>query len=274
MQTHRSLALLALAGALTLAACGDSTGGNSRDEKAVALRFGTTSGISASLAPTGGPSAQTGTDQVVVTGSNGTLTITDVRLVVDEFELKGDDDVNGCSDDNGGDDCDDFDAGPLFVDLPLSNAPVSVSTGTVPPGTYREVEFEVEDLDDDEDNPAKAQRIDALLATIRQQFADWPRDASMLVTGTFTPTGGAPRSFRVFFEAEIEIEVGLNPPLTVTETSATSDVSVLLDIPALFKTGATVMDLSQSNGQLVEFEVKIRDGFSGRSGHGHGGDDD
>ncbi|HEU0055282.1 MAG TPA: hypothetical protein VFQ39_18975, partial [Longimicrobium sp.] len=204
MQIHRSLAFLALGGALVLGACGDSTGANSRDGKSVALRFGTVaSGASLSAAPTGGPRLQTGADQLVIAGSNGTLTITDVRLVVDEFELKGDDDVNRCEDNGGGDDCDDFDAGPLFVDLPLSSDPVSVSTGAVPPGTYREVEFEVEDLDDDEENPAKAQRIDALLATIRQQFADWPRDASMLVTGTFTPTGGQPRQFRVFFEAEI-----------------------------------------------------------------------
>ena len=270
MNTLRTFAALALA-PLAVAACGgDSPSGPGGDEGRVALRFGVVGAGASTASVPGGPRLQTSGGSLVLTGGNGTLTIDDIRLVVAEFELKGDDDVSSCGDRAGDDDCDDFNAGPMFVDLPLSADPVSVSTGDVRPGTYREVDFEVEDLDDDEENAAERQRIDALWQQIRAQFADWPRDASMLVTGTFTPAGGQPRAFRVFFEAEIEIELNLNPPLVVTEGSSPRDVSILLDVPSIFRQGANVMDLSQRNGQLVEFELELEDGFQGRSGSSSG----
>ena len=267
MYARKVLAALALF-SLALAGCGDSPSGPGGGDGRVSLAFGVAGGALASRAAEGGgPLLQTGDGPLVVAGANGTLSITDVRLVVAEFEVDGDDDVNRCGTTGGGDDCEDFNAGPMFVDLPLTGGVVQVSTGDIPAGVYREVEFEIEDLDDDEEDPAERARIAALWQQIRAQFTDWPRDASMLVTGTFTPAGGgAPRAFRVFFEAEIEIEVGLNPPLTVTEGSADRQVSILLDVPAIFRTGGNVVDLSAMNGQLVEYESRLRTGFRGRSG--------
>ena len=255
---------------LALAACGDSptSGGGNVDGAAVAIRFGVGGAAARNAAPLGPARQEAQGDQLVVTGSNGTLTITDIRMIVAEFEVDGDDDVNACQQNGGGDDCEDFEAGPLFIDLPLTGSTVPVSTGEIPPGTYEEVEFEVEDLDDDEENPAERQRIEALLAQVRAQFPDWPRDASMLVVGTFTPTGGQPRAFRVFIEAEIEVEVDLNPPLVITETSTNRDVSILLDPAAIFRSGSNVLDLSQSTGRLLEIEIE--DGFSGRGGSNSG----
>ncbi len=269
----RKLLITTILAPLALAACGDSVTGGSGgggDAKPVAIRFGVSAGAATNAAPLG-PSRQEGQgDQLVVTGANGTLTITDIRMIVAEFEVDGDDDVNACQQNGGGDDCEDFQAGPLFIDLPLTGSTVPVSTGEIPPGTYDEVEFEVEDLDDDEENAAERQRIEALLAQVRAQFADWPRDASMLVTGTFTPTGGQPRAFRVFIEAEIEVEVDLNPPLVITESSTSRDVSILLDPAAIFRSGNNVLDLSQSNGRLLEIEIEIENGFSGRGGSNSG----
>ncbi len=267
----RKLLITTILAPLALAACGDSvTGGNGGggDARPVAIRFGVNAGAAQNAAPLG-PSRQEGQgDQLVVTGANGTLTITDIRMIVAEFEVDGDDDVNTCQQNGGGDDCEDFQAGPLFIDLPLTGGTVPVSTGEIAPGTYKEVEFEVEDLDDDEENPAERQRIEALLAQVRAQFADWPRDASMLVVGTFTPTGGQPRAFRVFIEAEIEVEVDLNPPLVITESSTSRDVSILLDPAAIFRSGNNVLDLSQSTGRPLEIEIE--NGFSGRSGSNSG----
>ena len=269
MNARKLLATMILA-PLALAGCGDSvTGGNGGgDGAAVAIRFGVGGGASQSAAPLG-PSRQEGQgDQLVVTGANGTLAITDIRMIVAEFEVDGDDDVNPCQQNGGGDDCEDFEAGPLFIDLPLTGSTVPVSTGEIPAGTYDEVEFEVEDLDDDEENPAERARIEALLGQVRAQFPDWPRDASMLVVGTFTPTGGQPRAFRVFIEAEIEVRLDLNPPLVINETSTSRDVSILLDPAAIFRNGNNVLDLSQSTGRLLEIEIE--DGFSGRSGSNSG----
>jgi hypothetical protein len=275
---------VAAAALLALAACDNPAGGGAGN---VQLRFGVAGGqalASSALFQTGG------TDQLTIAGANGTLRIDDLRMVVSEFELKGDDDVNTCgaaggADDNGGDDnggddngsggngsddngvdddCEDFDAGPMFIDFPLTGGAVPVGSGNVPAGTYREVEFQVEDLDDDEENAAERARIDQLRAQIVAQFPDWPRDASLLVVGSFTPTGGAPQSFRVFIEAEIEIETELNPSLVVGEGESRS-VDVLLDAATIFRSGANVLNLAQASGRN-ELEIKIENGF-----HGHGG---
>lgn len=274
MLSHRAFAVCGLAMAATLAACSDSPTGRGSDAR-VQVRFGVQGAQSSqALLQT------SGSDQLVITGTNGTLNVTDIRLVVAEFELDGDDDVNRCGtddsgsggngsdDDDASDDCEDFESGPMFVDLPLTGGPVAIGSGDVPAGVYDEVEFEVEDLDDDEENPAEAARIAALRQQIVSQFPDWPRDASMLVVGSFTPTGGTARPFRVFIEAEIEIELGLNPPLTVGE-GATGSLDVTLDPQVIFKNGGNVLDLSSAGGRF-ELEVEIGNGFHGR---GHGSDD-
>ncbi|HEX6042462.1 hypothetical protein [Longimicrobium sp.] len=290
MLSHRLFSACGLVLATSLlAGCADSPLGGGNDAR-VQLRFGTAG--SAALASSA-RFQTSGTDQLVVTGANGTLTISDIRMVVAEFELDGDDDVNPCGraafsngsddgpgDDRGGDDgarsgddgddCEDFDAGPLFVDLPLTGGPVAVGTGDVPAGVYDEVEFEVEDLDDDEENAVERARIDALRQQILSQFPDWPRDASMLVVGTFTPTGGTPRSFRAFIEAEIEIELGLNPALTVGE-GETGSLDVTLDPQAIFRSGSNVLDLSSATGR-TQLRIEMEDGFHGR-GRGRGSDD-
>lgn len=253
--TNKTFAAAAL---LALAACDNPAvgGGDGR----VQLRFG----MAGSQALSSEASFQTGgTGQMVITGTNGTLRIDDLRMVVAEFELKGDDDVNTCGQQAGADDdCEDFNAGPLFIDVPLTGGPVATGSGDVPPGVYEEVEFEVEDLDDDEEDPAERARIEQLRQQILQQFPDWPRDASLLVVGSFTPTGGQPVSFRAFIEAEIEIETELNPRLTVAEGESRS-VDVLLDPATLFRSGSNVLNLAQSTGR-IELEQRIRTGFRGR----------
>ncbi|MBW3571742.1 MAG: hypothetical protein KY467_11590 [Gemmatimonadetes bacterium] len=257
MSIHRTFA--AGAALLALAACSENPAGGGAGS--VQLRFGVAGGqalASGAVFQTGG------TDQLVITGANGTLRIDDVRMIVAEFQLKGDDDVNTCGQAPGAaDDCEDFDAGPLFIDLPLTGGTVAIGSGNVPAGTYEEVEFEVEDLEDDEENPAERARIEQLRTQILAQFPDWPRDASVLVVGSFTPTGGAPQSFRAFIEAEIEIETELNPPLVVREGESRG-VEVLLDPAALFRSGANVLNLAQLSAR-AELEIRIKNGFQGRS---------
>lgn len=262
MQTPRSLA--AAAALLALAACSDTSLTGGGDAGNVQLRFGVAGGAalnSGALFQTGG------TGQLTLTGANGTLRIDDLRMVVAEFELDGDDDVNNCQATGGGDDCEDFNAGPMFVDVPLTGGSVSVGSGNVPAGTYKEVEFEVEDLDDDEEDAAERARIEQLRAQILAQFPDWPRDASLLVVGSFTPTGGTAQNFRAFIEAEIEIETELNPRLVVGQ-GETRSVDVLLDPATLFRSGSNVLNLAQPTGRN-ELEIRIENGFRGR-----GSDDD
>jgi len=289
MKARTLLALPLMLAPLALAGCSDSTGSAAPGQ--VQIRFGVVpQGARASLAAAG-PRFAAGTP-LVVTGSNGTLTITDIRLVVSRFQLRGADGSScgataagvhtdrqsGGSDDgpnHEAGECE-FQAGPQFVTLPLDGSQLTVTTGAVPAGTFTSVRFRVKNLDfdddddhDDDDNAAAQQ---ALLAQIRQQVADWPAKASMLVTGTFTPTGGTPRDFRAFLRAEVKLTLPINPPLTVAEGTNTAQVAVLLDPASFFRTGTTVVDLSQFNGRVGEFENEMEHGFESEGHHGSGHD--
>jgi hypothetical protein len=208
-------------------------------------------------------------DEIVVNGNNGTLTLTNIRFIVAELELEGDDDA--CDDD--GDDCHEFEASAAFVDLPLETGNASpVVTGDVPPGRYTELEFDVEDLDlddtDESEEDDDGQEYQDLATEIRAGFPDWPDEASMVVTGEFTPADGSdPRPFTAFFDAEIEVELVLSPALEITEQGASRDLTVKLSPARWFaRTDGTVMDLSSSDysndGELVEFELELEEGFS------------
>lgn len=89
----------------------------------------------------------------------------------------------------------------------------------------------------------------------------------MLAIGTFTPTGGAPVPFRVYFEAEVEIEMDLVPPVTVTDDGSGATFTVHID-PALWfkRADGTVMNLAaldyDATGSVVEFEFEMENGFT------------
>ena len=239
-------------------ACGDSTG---PDGDEVAVRFAVSSAVApARNAP------------LLVTGTNGTLEIDQVWMVVDELELKGPDGscparLNAGSDDDGDDDGDcEFESGPFLLKLPLTGSATTIATEGLPPGTYTRLDFEVEDVEfDDEDEDDEEGRLNALFQRVRQEAPDWPRRASLLVTGTFTPTGGTPQSFRTFFDAQIEITMALTPPLVNTAESGAS-VTVELDPTSWFRRGdGSVRNLAASDfaltGRVLELEVDIERGF-------------
>lgn len=86
----------------------------------------------------------------------------------------------------------------------------------------------------------------------------------MLVEGSFTPTGGAPTDFRVFFEAEIEVEIAF--PGHGLDLSGETDAvaTVVLDPAGWFsRPDGSVVDLSQFSGQIPEFEAEIESVGSG-----------
>src|SRR5881628_886863 len=81
-----TLLTAALAAApLALAACSDSTGTSAPGQ--VQLRFGVGSGALALKAPAG-PRAAAG-DPPAITGANGSLSITSIRVVLARFQLRG-----------------------------------------------------------------------------------------------------------------------------------------------------------------------------------------
>jgi hypothetical protein len=210
--------------------------------------------------------------ELVITGSNGTLTITDLRFIVQHFKLEGDDDACERAD-HDDDECGEFESGPAFVNLPLGSGGVTVATGEVPAGTYSKLKFKVKDLnldasddDDDEEDDEAAERaaLQRVAQEVRAAFPNWPRDASMVIVGTFQPTNGTARPFTAFFDAELKVERRLQPPVTV---DGTTSLTVEIDPRLWLLTGSgTVLDLSALDygrtGRVVDLRAKLKDGFS------------
>lgn len=257
---------LSLVFAMTLAFVGCDSSGPSTTSGEVAVSFSTTS---TSSNQSTSALAKAESDSLVLSGSNGdTLTIHDIRLIVDKVKLEQD------SDDDEGSDSVEVEIEreveverPSFLNLPLQGSEVSpVTAGDVPEGTYNEFEFEVDDLDDDGDDEGDVQ---GLLSDIRNEegFPNWPKDASMVVVGSFTPAESSATSFTTYFEAEIEVERTLNPALEVTGDGFSRELVVRLDPARWFtRSDGTLKDLSQSDfeetGTILEFEAEFEEGVS------------
>jgi hypothetical protein len=234
-----------------LLGCGDLIG--PRDSGRVAVRF-------QAVTPTGAPAVQsvnalTAADHVpasgaiTLVGTNGTLVIQDIRLIVAEIELERADRECYGRDDDG---CEKFEGGPFLVNL-LDGRPDEVVNALIPAGLYTEFEFEVERLDiDDDDDIRERQAKQAVLNQIRQAYPAFPSKASMVVHGTFN---GQP--FTVYFDAEIEVEKEFARPFRVPEDGV---ITVNLNPAAWFQVGAQVMDLRALNGRTIEFEVEFKRG--------------
>lgn len=201
-------------------------------------------------------------EELIIEGTNGTLRLFDVRLIVSEMELKVADDASGEA-------CE-FETLASYLDLPLAATTVApVANTDIPEDTYDEFEFEVEDVDpaDEDLSDEKRAHLEALLDTIRTDYEDWPTEASMVAVGTFTPTDGEAVDFRTYFDAEIEIELELDPPLEVTADGLSRSITVRLD-PAQWFTRAdgTVVDLSEfdrnATEDLYELEAEFEDGVA------------
>jgi len=221
---------------------------------------------------------------ITVEGSNGTLELEELHVIVAEFELERmgaddcdddssshdsdddsmDDDSSGASDSDDSsddDDCEEFEAPPAFVNVPLDDGEVVEVSAPVAPDTYEEIEFEIEDLDDDDEDGESASEI---LSEIRSAFPDWPDDASILVTGTYTADGEEPVSFRVYFEAEVEIELELDPPVTIADDGDPT-FTVELNPGSWFTDGSgQVRNLAEldydETGTVHELEVEVENG--------------
>lgn len=232
----------------TLTGCDDSTT-SPEGTAPLTLRFATAAN------PLG--AGADATADAVVTGEDGVLVIDDIKLIVSEFELEGDEDACDLGGDD--DDCEEFESDPFLLDLPLTGAPITVATTNVRAGTYHELEFEVEDLDDDDgEGDGDPVLLAGILEEIRTSYPDFPRDASMVVHGSFTPTSGVAREFTVYFDAEIEIEMDLVPAL---EVPGDEFVTIVVDPLAWFSTDGEPIDLSAFDGEVLEFEAEIEDGF-------------
>jgi hypothetical protein len=135
----RAAALAVSLAALSAAACSESTGVDSMSSQ---LGFTTTSAASSASQSV-----------VPVTKDGHTIDVTAATIVVTRASLKktssdlcasDDEDANDDHSDGGhSGNCGEVKVGPTLVDLPLDGKVVTVPGNTIPPGTYREIDFRV-----------------------------------------------------------------------------------------------------------------------------------
>ena len=182
-------------------------------------------------------------NDTIVAGGD-TIVITSAELVLREIELKRVDiaDCDSAVDDDG---CEEFEAGPVLVSLPLTPGVETEFELDIPPASYSEIEFDIHKVEDD---PA-----DILFLQQHPEFDN----LSIRVEGTFN---GA--AFLYLSDLGVEQELDLAPPLVIDEGNGVTNITILVDLDGWFRDQAGgLIDPAQANegGQyksLVEENIK------------------
>ncbi|UCD25411.1 MAG: hypothetical protein JSW51_05715, partial [Gemmatimonadota bacterium] len=158
-----TLAVLGLA--VTLAACGESTGLGGNGPGQVSLSI--TTSVSGGPAASNAMFMLAGVD--TLRDGQNELIITSAELVLREIELEkiSDDACDSLAVDDDG--CEKFETGPILLDLPLDGSVEQVLVIEPDTGTYDEIEFELHKVsnDDPEDAAFRAAYPDMVGKSIR-----------------------------------------------------------------------------------------------------------
>lgn len=192
-----------------------------------------------------------GVTSSIVLGSDTMITATDtlvidtVQIVLRKIELER---VDGSACDTvmsheGDDGCEEVEAGPVLVNLPIGDTAGATFSVNIPVGSYEKLDFQVH-------APSGDSRDQAFLAA-NPSFAG----TSIRVVGTFN---GKAFVFTTALTAEQELE--LSPPLTVGDTAAVA-LTIRTDVSKWFANGTALIDPSTAlaggaNEGLVENNIR------------------
>jgi hypothetical protein len=247
------------AAVIAVAACSDTSG---LDTRSLTMSFTANQGATAQASASQSSGARL--SNVTITEGSNTLVVTRARLVLDEIELE---EFSGHDCDNSGPardpSCPEIEIGPFLVDLPLTGGVRSAITAQIPAGSYHEIKFDVEPVDDSN-------------AGARAFFAanpDLPRNRSIVVEGTFN---GQPFVFTSASRFEMELEFEPNLVVGAGGTNITVDV----DVSSWFRSGTTLLNPLEATA-AASIEARILASFAAfqdddRDGHrdrGRGSDD-
>ena len=213
-RTTRFLGLLVSAAAFT--ACDSSAPGGSGQ---ISFNVATQASGSAAARPATAPDS-------MVDGGGNVLVLSSVELVLRDIEFKRENHDSCDSLSTNDDGCEEFDAGPILVDLPLNGNVSHEFSVAVDQGTFDELELRVHTPEDDGDDR------DRIFLAAHPEL----RDVSIRVTGTFNGS-----AFTFVSDLNADQELALSPPITV---SGQSDVSVTLrvDTSRWFVSGSLLVD--------------------------------
>jgi hypothetical protein len=257
-------------------ACSEGTGPGNKAQ--ISFNVSTSAGAAANL--------QSVSDTVI--GGANTLVLDQVELVLRDIRFKRVND-DACEDDQGedivvrpashddgenGDDgnddaCENVNAGPFLLDLPLGSGVDKVFSVAVDTGTFDELRIKLHKPEDDGSDPA-----DVAFLAAHPEFAS----ISIRATGTWN---GTPFTFTSDLDAEQEMQ--LNPPLVVTDAGANVDVTLKVDVATWFADGNGGLVDPSTAGQGGQNENLVRDNIEhsfdafqdeDHDGHDDGGSDD
>ena len=224
--------------ALLAAACGDATApGNT---SGVSLSFFTGAQGAPAAAPGGFFSMAPAADTFAV--GEDELIISKVEVVLREIELKRIESGSCDSLTVGDDDCEEFEFGPVLLELPLNGEVERLVAIQIDSGTYDEIEFDIHKVSND----------DAEDAAFRQAHPHMAGQ-SIRVEGTFNG-----EAFVYETDLDEEQEYDLVPPLVIDSLPVATNVTVRIDISTWFRDGGgSLVDPTSANkGEVNEGLVK------------------
>lgn len=251
--------LTTLAALLILAACGDGTGPTTGAQLSLTFATGASAGGAAA------PSRFTGPMAVSFTDETNTLDITGVQVVLREIELERVE-VAECDDvEPEPEGCEEFEIGPLLVNLPVDGSTSTDIAIAIPPGTYDEVEFEIHKVSNDDPEDA-----DFLLANPTMD------GKSIVVVGTYNGV-----NFTYETDLNEDQEFDLVPNLVIGEDAPPTNVTIRFDLSTWFVDGGgNLFDPATAlkggvNEDLAENNIKNSiEAFEDEDEDGHEDDDD
>ncbi len=222
MKKLLKLSLIAAVATLT-GGCSDDGGGMAPTtgavSKQVSLSF-SSAGPGVAVAPAFSRFPVAALGDTLRSGGN-TLILDSVKVVLREIELKRVE-TTDCDLAMDEDACEEFELGPIVVDVPLDGGTMQEIAVAVDTGTYDELEFKIHKVSGDDPE-------DAAFAAANPGLVD----KSIVVWGSFD---GQAFTYETDLNEEQEFE--LNPPLVITDSTTTTNVTVRLDVSQWFSDGA------------------------------------
>jgi hypothetical protein len=209
--------------ALGTLACSDSPPGPGGAQGTVSLSFMLPGGSGAAAAAFADGPLVLGPD-----GNGNTLEIVSAEVVLREIEFELAESLSGCDSDEGelegsdDDSCEEFEAGPQLVSLPLTPGVVmtDVMVQDVPAGDYEEIELDIHKVGDDAADLAFLEDHDGF--------------EGISVKVVYTWNGGAEQVFTSGVDAEQELEA----PFSVAPGQTEVGVTLTVDVSSWFVDGS------------------------------------
>ena len=229
----KTMALTTFAALLAVAACSDSTGPTNGTQVALTFASGVAAGGAAAA-----PARFSGPMAVPMTDGTNTLEITSVKVVLREIELERVE-VADCDVEPEPAGCEDFETGPLVIDLPLDASTSSTIDITIDAGTYDEVEFDIHKVSSDE----------GAFLTANPTM----EGKSIVVEGTYNGV-----AYTYYTDLNEELELNLVPNLVIGEDATATNVTIRFDVSTWFvgESGNLLDPATASKGEPNENYVK------------------